>query len=235
MYAKLDAFDPPVRVEMPFYPEHLVSTSAWGELSGHRRSFAFGYVKSSSAGKVDARPYFVGDRVDSTGGASFPRNYHEIYVDHIDSFQKVRDQPPPGLGDLEVLRSISEEKVKTAFARIVGEPLVPKDWGGEYSDLFTTHVLVGGERVATAFAFKGPAKFSEMTFAHLGKNGDQVERLFAEPADLVIVQHCHLIHRSVRAVMRAFATSVQQPRRFCLIDGKDTLRVLRAYGECGVQ
>jgi hypothetical protein len=49
--------------------------------------------------------------------------------------------------------------------------------GGERSDLFSDRVIFEGERISTAFAFKGPAKFEPMTGAHLGKNGDQIDRL----------------------------------------------------------
>jgi hypothetical protein len=32
---------------------------------------------------------------------------------------------------------VSEDAVKQVFAEIIGEPFVPKDWGGEKSDLQT--------------------------------------------------------------------------------------------------
>jgi hypothetical protein len=67
---------------------------------------------------------------------------------------------------------------------------VPKDWSGEQSDLFISALKVDGEPYAAAFAFKGPAKFKPMTLAELGKNGDQVVRLYAEPADILVLQHC---------------------------------------------
>ena len=88
------------------------------------------------------------------------------------------------------------------------------------------------ERISTAFAFKGPAKFHPMTVADLGKNGDQINRLFSEPADLLVLQHCQGITPAVRGMMRAFAQQMGNPRLFCLIDGYDTLRLLQAYGKC---
>lgn len=132
-----------------------------------------------------------------------------------------------------MLRAIPEQEIKKAFAEIIGEPTVPKDWSGERSDLFTTWVKLQGRRISTALAFKGPAKFHPMAASDLGKNGDQIDRLFSEPADLLILQHCHDITPPVRGMMRAYAQQMGRPRLFCLINGYDTLRILRAYGKCG--
>ena len=96
---------------------------------------------------------------------------------------------------------------------------------------------MNGRRVATAFAFKGPAggtRFREMQVADLGKNGDQIERLCTEPADLLIIQHCHKIGSAVRSTVRAFCNQVGRQRMYCLIPGADTFRVLKAYGKCGL-
>ena len=64
---------------------------------------------------------------------------------------------------------------------------------------------------------------------HLGKNNDQIVRLATEPANILIVQHCHNILPAVRKTLRAFAVQPSYPRRYCLIDGKDSLRLLKAY------
>lgn len=50
--------------------------------------------------------------------------------------------------------TMSEEDVKCAFAEILGEPYVPRDWGGETSDLITSRMSIGGEPVAAASAFR---------------------------------------------------------------------------------
>ncbi len=50
---------------------------------------------------------------------------------------------------LEPLRKVPEEKVKEAFAEIIGEPTVPKDWGGERSDLFSSRVELDGKRISS--------------------------------------------------------------------------------------
>ncbi len=73
-----------------------------------------------------------------------------------------------------------------------------------------------------------------MTLAELGKNGDQVVRLYAEPADILVLQHCHLIEIPVRAMMRSFAQQFGNLRTCCIIDGNDTLRILKTYRKCGL-
>lgn len=74
-----------------------------------------------------------------------------------------------------------------------------------------------------------------MKMTHLGKNGDQIDRLFTEPADLFVLQHCHEITSPVRSAMRAYAQQIGRPRLYCVIDGYDTIRILEAYGKCGFQ
>lgn len=156
----------------------------------------------------------------------------EIYIENVDSFALAKTEPRPDATDLALLKNIPEADVKQAFAEIMGEQTIPKDWGGERSDLFGS-VIIDGQRISAAFAFKGPAKFKPMTMAELGKNGDQIDRLFSEPADLIVLQHCHQITPAVRGMMRAYATRIQDLRLFTLVDGSDTLRVLRAYSKCG--
>ncbi|OFX15941.1 MAG: hypothetical protein A2Z18_00045 [Armatimonadetes bacterium RBG_16_58_9] len=69
-----------------------------------------------------------------------------------------------------------------------------------------------------------------MGLNHLGKNNDQIVRLSHEPADVLFVQHCHDILPAVRETLRAFAVQPSNPRRYCLIDGRDSLRLLCAHG-----
>ncbi len=75
------------------------------------------------------------------------------------------------------------------------------------------------------------ARFREMTPDLLGARADQIYRLQCTPAQLLIVQHCHQIGEAVRAMLRAFVVTPHNPRRYCLIDGKETYRILKAYGE----
>jgi hypothetical protein len=40
----------------------------------------------------------------------------------------------------------------------------------------------------------------------LGKNGDQINRLFTEPAELLVIQHCHHIKTEVVGMMDSTAS-----------------------------
>jgi hypothetical protein len=242
-YAKLDEFREGLRIDFQFHHEHLTSDSSWVELSGQKTVLVLGIIDDATETEISATPIaiaypFIGildpDR-PSVIGERWPSRL-ETFTDQIDSFRRIREfDRPRALRDLEVLRNVPEAAVKNAFAEIIGEPTVPKDWGGERSDLFTSWVEIRGERVSTAIAFKGPAKFRPMTQADLGKNGDQIDRLFSEPADLMILQHCHEITPPVRSMMRAYAQQIGQLKTFCLIDGYDTLRILGAYDKCGIK
>ncbi|HUW12024.1 MAG TPA: hypothetical protein VM537_20020 [Anaerolineae bacterium] len=220
-------------VHIPYDPSHLTSTSASAMLSGRRRVFTLAVTSSVRPDAITAMPYVIASMVSSEIAADrfWWGNYREVFVDNIDSFERVRETAGGHIpyDDIEVLRTIPEKRIKEAFASIIGEPVVPGDWGGERSDLFTTHVRLQGRRTSAAFVFKGPSSFRPLTMAALGRRQDQIERLFSEPADLLVVQHCHKIEKSVRSVMRAYAQRIGDPRLFCLINGFDTLRILRAY------
>jgi hypothetical protein len=128
------------------------------------------------------------------------------------------------------MREISEPAFKACLGEILHDN-VTKDWGGEHSDHYTSHLHLYGRRVTTAFLLKGPGSgFEPMQITHLGKNGDQIVRLAHEPADLLVVQHCHDIGSAVRQTLRAFAVQPTGARRYCLIDGRDSFRLLTAYG-----
>ncbi len=227
-----------VRLRLRYHPEHLTASSSYTVLSGHTQQlFVFAVVEGEREGVLDAMPYVIATLLPDLDHAS-PTGmrwgkYREVFVDHIDTFSLARFEPIPRRSELALLRAVPEREVKRAFAEIIGEPTIPKDWGGEQSDLFSSFVRLDGRRISTAFAFKGPAKFAPLTMAGLGKNGDQIDRLFSEPAELLVLQHCHAITAPVRNAMRAYATRISDVRLFCLVDGYDTLRVLRAYSRCG--
>jgi hypothetical protein len=152
----------------------------------------------------------------------------EVFVEDVDELAKVRDQPAPA--DWGVMSRVSEAAFKQSLGEILGAE-VRKDWGGEQSDLYTAHLHLNGARTTAAMLLKGPADFREMTPNHLGKNNDQIYRLANEPAELLVVQHCHEIGQAVRGTLRAFAAQPGRLRHYCLIDGRDSLRILQAYGK----
>ncbi len=235
-YAKLDEWQTGLRLTFDFDPDHLTSNSSWVQLTGQQRMFVLGVVTEKTGDEIKAKPYVIANVVENRGFFGIGRwaNHLEVMIDQIENFAKVRDyHPKMSKKSLELLKGVSEQSVKEAFADILNEPTIPKDWGGEQSDMFSTQVKLDGTRVSTAFAFKGPAAFKPMTMAQLGKNGDQINRLYDEPADLLVLQHCHEVTPHVRKTMRAYAQQMGNPRTYCVIDGYDTLRLLQAYGKCG--
>src|SRR5207247_1001488 len=117
----------------------------------------------------------------------------QVTLDDIDSFSRVRQVPDrPAAGAL-----LPESTVKRGFAAVIGERGTFNDWGGEQDDLYSTQVRFRGRRVATAVAFKGPGTRGVLTLAKMGKNGDQVLRLFRAPAALFVVEYHGQIHENV--------------------------------------
>ena len=127
--------------------------------------------------------------------------------------------------------------MQLALEQILGVPFHKKDWGGEVNDLYTANVMVNGNRRATGFLLKGPGiGRKEMTIADCGKNGDQIVRLFATPADLFVVQYVGPIaDMLVRDVQGKVAELRAQGKvaHFLIIDGQDTARLLYGYGKLG--
>jgi hypothetical protein len=228
-----------VVLEVPINPARFTGDSSYGHL--HRRDvhlFIAGFVESFTEAKVILLPCLVATLLDARfpdcGIEVPPHSFGlEVHVNEFESFRHVRTEPRPLRVDLSELRRVPEVEVKAAFGRILGEQSIPKDWGGERSDLFSAHVMIKGARKSAAFIFKGPSKASPMTIKHLGKNGDQILRLFTEPAEVLVIQHCHEVTPPVRELLRVVANQIGRPRQYCIIDGYDTLRVLRAYSECG--
>ncbi len=236
MHTKIASLVGESELRFRLHRDHVAPGSPGDLLSGRVSDlFAVGVIETSQDGVINAIPLVIGKLVTRTDRSSLmavPADC-EIHVDHIDSFARCAREAVPGLAELGSLRGIPEESVKTAFAEIMGEPLVPKDWGGERSDLFTSYLRLDGRRVSAAFVFKGPARPTPMSLAHLGARGDQIVRLMTEPADVFLLQHCNDIRAEVRHVMRTYA--LQYRRRYCVITGFDTLRILRAYGKCGLR
>lgn len=154
-------------------------------------------------------------------------DFFENFVEDIDEFSEVLKHQKPV--DIAPMRDVPEKGFKYALAKLLGEP-THDDWGGEQSDFFTSHFHLRGKRISAAFLLKGPAKFTPMTLNHLGKNNDQIVRLVQEPADLLVVQHCHEILPPVRSTLRAFCVRPHSARHYCFIDGRDSLWLLNSYG-----
>jgi hypothetical protein len=227
------ATDTSVRVVGTYSAARLSGASSVDQLSGTKRNSILGYVQTITDDKIELRPIVIGQRwlrpapeIDDWN----PVDALHVWPSSVDQFAGVDFKTRLTTSHLNALKNIPETAVKGAFADIIGEPDVPKDWGGEQFDLWTSRLSVQGHSLRAAFAFKGPAKFYPMTIATLGKNGDQIERLAQTAADLMVVQHCHSIKAQVVTMLKAFASNSQNPKRYMIIDGYDTVRILRHFG-----
>jgi hypothetical protein len=151
----------------------------------------------------------------------------EVTCDDFDQFSKIKKIASAPK------RVISERAFKDGILKLIGDTGKFQDWGGEPNDLYTTKLRHKGSRRAVAFAFKGPATTGVLTPKKLGKNGDQIQRLFLSPAEIFIVQYHDHIGQAVIEQIKAFASlnSVREGKViWCgVIDGDDTNRLIAAY------
>jgi hypothetical protein len=152
-----------------------------------------------------------------------------ITVDDVSSFRAAWDIDT----NADLPASVSEARFKRGIQRVLGEPGEFNDWGGEPNDLFTTRVRLRARRVSAAFAFKGHGTKGKLTPAKLGKNGDQIQRLFEAPAQVFFIQYHGQIAQSVlqQMAMLAVAKSVMSglPIWYGIFDGQDSNRIYTAY------
>lgn len=229
--AVLDAGEP-VRIAGTFNSARTASSSATGNLAGSRRAYLIGTITDLAAERIELRPVFIGIRsfVDDNLAAEGLAPGLRVYPSDIGQFSGIDFASPLTEAECEAVLRVPEDTVKRAFAGLIGESYVPKDWGGERSDLFTSRLFARGRQVSAAWLFKGPGYPRPMDVKALGKNGDQIDRLFTEPAELLVLQHCHQIKPSVVGMMDSYAHDARRPRSYLIIDGADTGRILRSLG-----
>lgn len=232
-------FDRPIALE--YHTKHIVSDTGKMTLAeGHER----GYVEAIF-GLLHKRPdrFEIEPVIMGAPTYDHPRNKDaspmlpwvgselgEILAEDIDEFARLTETVVSDATDwISAMERLPEERVKNAIAKLLKEP-TKKDWGGELNDHFSASVHVNGRRKTAAFMFKGPANFRPMTLEMCGKRADQIFRLAGAPADVLVLQHSHLITEAVRETLRAFAVAPHRPRKYCLIDGQATYRILKAYG-----
>lgn len=230
--------DTEVNVFLEFSTEHIFSTTQKMVLhQGAYTTFvAIVHSVDPRQKSVTLHPLFLGgpmlgrdENDEPTEGELLwhSSTFYQLFPEDIDEFARMKTVEA-GVEWMDAMRKIPEDHVKKSFASILGDA-TKKDWGGEFDDHYTT-LHAGGKRYEAAFLLKGPSDFREIVPAHLGKNADQIYRLSCTPAGLLIVQHSHEIGIAVRATLKAFAYNPAHIRRYCLIDGKDTYRILKAYG-----
>lgn len=128
----------------------------------------------------------------------------EVFIDDLEEFRRVRSIKAGHLPTVNPNR-LPEKTFKYGVASILGNKGKFHDWAGEKSDLYTSNVSIRGRRRATAFAFKGPGTRPPLTPAKLGKNGDQIQRLFSSSAEVFFIQFEGKIEESVPEQMVAQA------------------------------
>lgn len=207
--------------------------SGAGNLSGHKTVYMLGTITELTAKVVTIRAAFAGirsyvedEQQDVLFGMGRKRR---VYASQVDQFSLADFTTATSASEREAVLALPEQEVKEALASIIGEPFVPKDWGGERSDLYTSRLFIEGMQSSSAWLLKGPSFSRPMTIAALGKRGDQIDRLYSEPADVLVLQHCHQILAPVVNMMETYAFDVRRPRKFMVIDGEDTARIFKAY------
>ena len=231
-------FGKPVRIV--YHTEHLVSST--GKMTLHEGS-GRGYVQSmvgllyNKPDRFEIEPLVIGSpwfdhprNGDDSGELMWlGQDFGEILPEDIDQFSRMKDVQVTTTDEwLRVMGSLPEVTVKKAFGTLLSEP-TKSDWGGESNDHFSSSVSIGGRRKTAAFLLKGPANFREMSLDMCGKRADQIHRLVDSGADISVVQHCHLIGEIIRRTVRNLTVYPGRPRKYCLIDGQATYRILKAY------
>ena len=215
--------DPARAVYITYHTSHIVSDTGRETLNmGYQKGYRQAIIGllHHKGDEFEIEPIVIGapwldhPRNDDGGRAVwFGYDYGEILPEDIEEFARLKDVTV----------------FKKSIARLLKEP-TKKDWGGEENDHFSANVTAAGRRRTAAFLLKGPARFQEMTPAMCGKNGDQIYRLAKSGADISVVQHAHLIGSAVRETLRSMVVTPGRPRKFCVMDGQATYRVLKAYG-----
>jgi hypothetical protein len=190
------------------------------------------YVRSPKA--FSALPTKIRPKIDKQGYITikFSKNRvnaRQITIDDIDSFERVIEiRAEPGF-----YTPLPERRFKNGIKNILGEIGDFQDWGGEKNDLFTSRLRLSGKRMQTAFAFKGKGTTGILTPKKMGKNGDQINRLFRSPATVFLIQYWGQIDESVIEQMMAFAgakSAIDSTMVYYgVIDGGDSSRLIRAY------
>ena len=160
-----------------------------------------------------------------------------LYVEDIDSFQRVRDVNPSMVATAlkDGYLDLAEDMIQIGLEQILDVPFHKKDWGGEMNDLYTANLVVNGAKRATAFLLKGNGlRKKMMEIRDCGKNGDQLVRLFDSPADLFVVQFVGEVAETLVKDVEGKVEALKgrgKPVCYCIMSGQDTARVLHAYGK----
>jgi hypothetical protein len=168
-----------------------------------------------------------GQQLSATGPAL-------ISMDDIDSFSSASSVSDHQVNHISRPLPLAEAKVKEFIARILGEPYLERDWGGELSDICTSRVKLREQRIPAAFLLKGSGLKGKLTPKGLGKNADQIRRFSKQGVVLYVVQHVDQIDESVRDQLHDMVIARRAEGNECAVgsvwDGGDCARLFLAHG-----
>lgn len=230
MHGKLNT-DDSVNIEATLEPSRFPFSTTNVHLSGRRNIFVIATVSRIENKKIMLRPAFIGWRRwgEASEGENHDHRERRVYPQSVDQFSAVQWDKPLSNSESRIMKNMPESDVKLRLAKILGSSFVAKDWGGERSDLMFNNLLIDGVQTSSSWLLKGKSVQRSMQIADLGKNGDQLERLTTDSSDVIVVQHNQYITAAVVNLAAAFANDMRNPRRFMILDGDSTGRILRDY------
>jgi len=121
--------------------------------------------------------------------------------------------------------------------QVVDETLVgllstapPPETREDWVDIAFAETDLAGTPVGIAMLRLDHPADETLDTATLFDAGNALVRLAQTPADVLVVQHAGALADDVRPALREVAVPPHHPRRYCLIDGGDTYRILKAAG-----
>jgi hypothetical protein len=182
-----------------------------------------GSLDRAEAKKLQVATVTIRRTSERTGKARY------LPVDSIDQFSKVRH-----VRDASPLAPLSEDKFKQGLKAIFQEHRDFRDWPGERHDFYTDKLKINGRRFPAAFALKGPGVGVKKAFpGKWGKHGNQIQRLVASPAQVLMLQFEGEIEEYSREQLTKLAQLKAHQEKddiyFGFIDDSDSARIRRAY------
>jgi hypothetical protein len=217
-----------LEIASPLADNHLFEKTKRDGLTAYRKYPTINTVKhkirrlASNKGKLKAHVttrtprVHIGEikvRVDRSLSNIFA-DVRQCMVDDVDNFSKVRSLKHAKVPKKLQPPRLPEKVFKYGIANILGNRGKFTDWGGEKSDLYTSHLKIKGKRYSASIGLKGPATKGTLTPGKMGHNGDQIQRLYDSDAQVFIVQYEGPIPESVSQQLRGLAVnkSVQDRR-----------------------
>lgn len=238
-----------LEIASPLADNHLFEKTKRDGLTAYRKYPTINTVKhkikrlASNKGKLQAHVTIrkpkvsvgvISIRVDRSSSGVFA-HVRKITVDDIDNFSKVRSLKHTKVPKQLVPHRLPEKVFKYGMANILGNRGKFTDWGGEKSDLYTSHLKIKGKRYTASIGFKGPATVGTLTPRKMGHNGDQIQRLYDCDAQVFIVQYEGPIAESVSQQLKGLAVnkSVQDRRAvfYGIIPLEDSYRLRIKYAK----